>query len=123
MDQNKPTNGQTVQCHAENCRTDTDAKPLKEALTCEVDSALLTFENHNPNTIFLDPSYRVMERQLMEYHYEPVGICKNVPYNRYRAKQIAFVYRYEDELYWCHLPEICWMSFLMEICEKGRVDF
>jgi hypothetical protein len=104
-------------------RTDTDSKPFEEALTCEVNSALLTFENHNPDTIFLDPSYRVMERMLREYRFEPVGICKNVPFNRYRANQIAFVYRYRDELYWCHLPEICWMSFLMEISERNRADF
>lgn len=99
-------------------RTDTDAKSFREALTCEVNSALLTFENHSADNIFLDPSYTVMERLLREYRFEPVGYCKNVPFNRYRSKQIAFVYRYDDELHWCHMPEICWMSFLQEIEEK-----
>jgi hypothetical protein len=98
--------------------SNTDVKSFQEALNCEVNSALITCENHSPDTIFFDPSYRIMEQLLREYHYNPVGICKNIPYNEHRANQIAFVYRYEGELYWCHLPEICWMSFLMEINEK-----
>lgn len=96
-------------------RTDTDAKPFREALTCEINSALLSSGNHSTDNIFIDPSYRNMEWMLRECHFEPVGISRNVPFNRYRANQIAFVYRYEDELYWCHMPEVCWISFLHEI--------
>lgn len=99
-------------------RTDTDVKPFREALTCEVNSALLTFENHSADNIFLDPSYAVTERLLREYHFDPVGISRNIPFNRHRANQIAFVYRYDDEIHWCHMPEICWMSFLQEINNK-----
>lgn len=102
-------------------RTDTDAKPFREALTCEINSALLSSENHSTDNIFIDPCYLSMERMLRECHFEPVGISRNVPFNRYRANQIAFVYRYEDELYWCHMPEVCWVSFLHEIGKAQEV--
>jgi hypothetical protein len=96
-------------------RADTDAKPFREALTCEVNSALLTFENHSADNIFVDPSCAAMERMLRECHYEPVGVSRHIPFNRHRSSQIGFVYRYNDELYWCHMPSVCWMGFLQEI--------
>ena len=99
-------------------RYDTDVKPLREALTCEVNSALLTFGNHSADNIFLDPSFSVTERMLRECHYGPVGISRNIPFNRHQTNQIAFVYRYDDELYWCHMPEVCWMSCLREIEDR-----
>lgn len=105
----------------DDCRTDTDAKSFREALTCEINSALLSSGNHSTDNIFIDPCYRSMERMLQECHFEPVGISRNVPFNRYRANQVAFVYRYEEELYWCHMPEVCWISFLQEIGKIAAV--
>ena len=35
-------------------RTDTDAKPFREALTCEINSALLSSGNHSTDNIFIE---------------------------------------------------------------------
>lgn len=87
---------------------------LKTALLQSVNSALLTLNNHTTDNSFLFQGYRGFERRLEEYNYEPVGVTKNVPYNPYPSEQLAFVYRFEGELYWFHLPKRCWEFLLLE---------
>lgn len=79
---------------------------LRRILRQEVNSAVLTFENHNTDNGFMVSNLTMMSRMLKRNDYEPVGICKNVPYNPHPTEQVAFVYRYDGELYWCHMPAL-----------------
>ena len=95
---------------------------FRDAITNCVNSAMLTYENHNTNNSFLGASYRMVDRMLKMYDYEPVGTSKNIPFCNHSTAQIAFVYRYEDEIYWCHLPEICWKKFLVDIYGSDNLE-
>ncbi|MGN0316955.1 MAG: hypothetical protein ACI4E1_03360 [Lachnospira sp.] len=80
---------------------------LRHALCNSVNSAMLTYENHDTDNGFLSYSLKEMKRGLVRRGYEPVGISRNVPYNKYPTPQVAFVYKYMDEVYWCHMPVMC----------------
>ena len=96
---------------------------LGEILQTEVNSGMVTFENHNNDNGFMDCDIVPFERALKERHYEPVGICKNVPFEPAYAKySVAFCYKYEDEVYWCHLLETIWFSLLSDVYGRKEAD-
>lgn len=96
---------------------------LGEILQNEINSALVTFENHNSDNSFMDCDITTFARLLEASHYEPVGICKNVPFEpSYARYSVAFCYKYEDELYWCHLTEIIWFSLLSDVYGRDKAD-
>lgn len=83
---------------------------LSYALNNEVNSAMLTCENHDADNGFISGSIIELRKGLKRRGYEPVGICDNVPYNKYSTPQVAFVYRFMDEIHWCHMPLVCLRS-------------
>lgn len=96
---------------------------IGEILQTEVNSALITFENHNKDNSFMDCDIRIFNRLLTCKNYEPVGICKNVPFKpAYAIHSVAFCYRYEEELYWCHLTETVWYSLLSGVYGRQKAD-
>ena len=100
-----------------------NSKEIGEILQTEINSALLTYENHNNDNGFLDCDILEFERGLTERNYEPVGICKNVPFAPdYALHSIGFCYRYNEELYWCHLTETLWYSLLSDVYGRNTAD-
>jgi len=96
---------------------------IGEILQTEVNSALVTFENHSNDNSFMDCDIKTFERLLEVGKYEPVGICKHVPFEPAYAKySVAFCYRYEEELYWCHMTETIWFSLLSDVYGRKRAD-
>ncbi len=94
---------------------------IGEILQTEVNSALVTFENHSDDNSFMHCDIKPFERLLEVGKCEPVGICKNVPFEPAYAKySVAFCYRYEEELYWCHMTETIWLSLLSDIYGSKR---
>lgn len=95
---------------------------IGEILQNEINSAFINFENHSNDNSFMDCDVKRFEELLQAPKYEPVGICKQVPFKPAYAKySVAFCYRYKEELYWCHMTEIIWYSLLSKIygCEKA----
>ena len=96
---------------------------IEDILQNELNSALVTFENHSNDNSFMECDIKTFERLLQGNKYEPVGICKNVPFEPSYAKHsIAFCYRYEEELYWCHMTEIIWFSLLSDVYGRKKAD-
>lgn len=88
---------------------------LKEILKTEVNSALVSFENHNADNGFFEDNVIDVEQELNERQYEPIGICKNVPFKSAGIKySVAFVYKYKENVYWCHMPETYWFYLLKQ---------
>lgn len=96
---------------------------IGEVLQHEVNSAFITFENHSNDNSFLDCDAISFEKSLKDSEYEPVGICKNLPFEASYAKySIAFCYKYDGELYWCHLTESIWFSLLSDMYGRKKAD-
>lgn len=95
---------------------------LGRILQNEVNSAAVTFENHSNDNSFLDCGIRDFAAEL-ENGYEPVGICKNVPFKPdYAEHSVAFCYKQDGELYWVHMTEILWFSLLSDIYGRKQAD-
>nr|DAH03591.1 MAG TPA: hypothetical protein [Caudoviricetes sp.] len=98
---------------------------LKELLKTEVNSALLTIKNHNRDNGFFRDTIVEIEKDLNYRQYEPMGICKNVPFEcTVASRAVAFVYKYDGEIYWCHMPETYYHHLLVECygwTEAGKV--
>ena len=96
---------------------------LKEALTNVVNSALLTFDNHDKDNSFLSSRIAEMEKDLRYSGYKPEGICFNVPWNHYPDEQVAFVYECkEEEKYWCHMSRLCWEMLICDAFGYNNAD-
>lgn len=96
---------------------------MGEILQNEINSAFISYENHNNDNGFMDCDINNFERGLIERNYEPIGICKQVPFEAPYAKHsVAFCYKYEEELYWCHLTEIIWYSLLSDVYGRKEAD-
>lgn len=96
---------------------------IVEALQTEINSGMLTVENHCRDNGFFGDTLKECEKELKRRKYEPVGICKNVPFEcAYSSYVIAFVFRYNEEIYWCHLPESYWFKLLKEVYGHLHAD-
>lgn len=96
---------------------------IGEILQNEINSALVTFENHSSDNSFMDCDILIFEKSLKTNKYDAVGICKQVPFKPAYAKySIAFCYKYNDELYWCHMTELLWFSLLSKIYGRKEAD-
>lgn len=87
---------------------------LYEALQNPVDSAILTMRNHSMDNSFLLSKAADIEYHMMSKQYSAVGVSFNVPFSRYRNRQIAFVYEYMDDKYWVHMPETMWLRLMTD---------
>ena len=87
---------------------------LSEALLQTVNSANLTYSNHNSDNSFLRGNLTAMEKILFENGYDAVGISKNVPFSHYKEQQLAFVYEENGEKYWIHIPVIMWLHLVWD---------
>lgn len=96
---------------------------IREALRTEVNSAMLTFENHNRDNGFFEDLVREFEKELQARQYEPIGICKNIPFPCSATKySVAFVFRNNGEVNWCHLPETYWFHLLKQCYGYDEAD-
>ena len=88
---------------------------LKEILKTGVNSALISIKNHEGDNGFFRDTIVEIENDIERRGYVPLGICKNVPFECSSASQsVAFVYKYLDEIYWCHMPETYWHHLLTD---------
>ena len=88
---------------------------LGEVLKTEINSALISCGNHDSDHGFFAANINDVEKNLIAREYEPLGICKNVPFECASAGQsMAFVYKYDDNVCWCHMSEIYWFRLLKE---------
>lgn len=96
---------------------------IGEILQNEVNSACVTTGNHNNDNGFMYPDIINFEKGLKKRGYEPIGISKNVPFKpSYAEYSVAFCYKYNDEIYWCHLTEIVWHSLLSDIYGRKKAN-
>lgn len=96
---------------------------LGEILKTEVNSGMINFENHNADNGFFGDTLNEIEKGLKYRNYEPLGICKHVPFPCSCAgNSIAFVYKYDEEVYWCHMPETYWFHLLRETYGYNEAD-
>lgn len=90
---------------------------LGEILKTEVNSASLTYQNHDADNGFLssDIDDMVMELNDRYSNIEPVGICRNTPFPCSVSNySIGFVYKIDGDTYWCHFTEQLWFSLLSD---------
>ena len=85
-----------------------------ESLTNTVNSGILTFENHTNDNSFVSTEFFHFEKDFLHKGYEPVGVCKNIPYNNYDSPMIAYVFKDNDETVWIHMPERCLVHLLSD---------
>ena len=83
---------------------------LGEILKTEVNSGMINFENHNTDNGFFGDTLNEIEKELKYRNYEPFG------------NSIAFVYKYDEEVYWCHMPETYWFHLLREAYGYDEAD-
>lgn len=96
---------------------------IGEILQAEVNSAMITVQNHDNDNGFLECGIREFTLALRERNYEPIGICKNVPFKpTYTEYAVAFCYKRNDEIYWCHLTETMWYSLLTQLYGRKKAD-
>lgn len=88
---------------------------LGEILKTEVDCALISNRNYDSDNDFFADNINGVEKSLIARKYDPLGICKYIPFECASQNQsLAFVYKYEDDVYWCHIPKIYWFRILKE---------
>ena|GEM_PF-1963205 len=96
---------------------------LKELLRTEVNSALITIKNHDRDNGFFRDTVTEIERDLRSRNYEPIGICKNVPFKcGVSSESVAFVYKYDGEIYWCHMPATYWHHLLTDCFGRKEAE-
>lgn len=100
---------------------------LGEILKTEVNSASLTYENHNRDNGFLYSDIDDVVKALNDRYsdLEPVGICRDVPFpcNAIaNANSVGFVYKVDGETYWCHFTEMLWFSLLSDVYGRKEAD-
>ena len=96
---------------------------LREVLKTEVNSALISCGNHDSDNGFFADNINGVEKKLIAREYEPLGICKNVPFECASAgRSVAFVYKYDGDVHWCHMPEIYWFRLLKECYGYSEAD-
>ena len=88
---------------------------VEDSLTNEVNSALITCNNHSSDNSFISNELHRFVSNLKATSYEPYGICRNVPYNPYDVDEIAYVFKEDDEIRWVHMPKLCWKHLLSDI--------
>lgn len=93
---------------------------LGEVLKTEINSASLTYQNHDADNGFLssDIDDMVMELNDRYSNIEPVGICRNTPFPcnaLFGRSAIGFVYKVDGDTYWCHFTELLWFSLLSDV--------
>lgn len=95
---------------------------VKESLSNQVNSALLTDRNHSCDNSFLSVEFHSFSENLRYRLYEPYGVCKNIPYNPYPAEMIGYVFKEDDEVRWVHMSKRCWLALLTELhgTEKAK---
>jgi hypothetical protein len=92
-------------------------------LQTEINSAMISNKNHDCDNGFLECNVTKFESALVEKGYEPLGICKNVPFKPdYAIYSVAFCYKCNGDVYWCHLTEVMWYSLLNQIYGNKRAD-
>lgn len=92
-------------------------------LQTEINSAMISFKNHDSDNGFLECDVTKFESALVKRGYEPLGICKNVPFKPdYAIYSVAFCYKYNGDVYWCHLTEVMWYSLLNQIYGNKKAD-
>lgn len=80
-----------------------------------VNSAMLTRRNHSSDNGFFGVSKETVVRNLMLRCYEPVGCSFNVPFlGSSKEPQVAFVFEFEGEIRWVHLPKYLWLKYVFE---------
>ncbi len=88
---------------------------LSEALHTPVNSALLTYGNHNADNSFLRRNLAAVEKALREKGCRAVGVSANMPFSAHKEHQIAFVYESEyGEKCWCHMPLVMWLHLIWD---------
>lgn len=98
---------------------------LGEILKTEVNSASLTYQNHDADNGFLssDIDDMVMELNDRYSNLEPVGICRNPPFPCSASHySVGFVYKLEGDIHWCHLTELSWFSLLSDVYGRKEAD-
>lgn len=94
---------------------------LGEILKTEVNSASLTYQNHDPDNGFLYSDIDDMVAVLNDGYsnIEPIGICRNVPFPcSVSEHSVAFVYKIDGDIRWCHFTELLWFSLLSDVYDR-----
>lgn len=98
---------------------------LGEILKTEVNSASLTYQNHDADNGFLYSDIDDVVKALNDRYsnLEPVGICRNVPFPCSTSNySVGFVYKIDGETYWCHFTEMLWFSLLSDVYGRKEAD-
>lgn len=99
-------------------------KPYKDlvtdSLTNEINSGMLTYQNHSNDNGFLYCDFDDFAKALEYSKYEPYGVCRNVPYNTYNDKMVAYAFKEHDEIRWIHMPEAQWRLLLSDIYGREK---
>lgn len=98
------------------CDEPIEVKTIKDSLTIEVNSALLTCGNHCSDNSFICNNLDYFISSFRATNYLPYGVCKNPPYNEYDSPMVAYVFYDEvDEVRWVHMPQKCLLHLLSEL--------
>lgn len=98
---------------------------LGEILKTEVNSASLTYQNHDADNGFLYSDIDDMVEVLNDGYsnIEPIGICRNVPFPcSVSNNSVGFVYKIDGDIRWCHFTERLWFSLLSDVYGRKEAD-
>lgn len=85
------------------------------SLQNKVNDGLLNYSNHTQDNSFFEDSLSETVKKMREREYEPVGISLNPPFPCAAASfSIAFVMRFNEKIYWVHMPETYWLMLLSD---------
>ena len=94
---------------------------IKQSLETQVNSALLTFNNHSNDNSFISNELSTFISNLRNSNYIPYGVCMNPPYSHYDSPMVGYVFYDErDEVRWVHMPKRALLHLLSEI--HGREE-
>ena len=93
---------------------------IEESLTNEINSAMITFENHSKDNSFVDCDLKNFKKYFGYTGYEPYGVCRNVPFNYYPDEQVAYVFKEDEEIKWVHIPKLMWRYLLSDIYGREK---
>ncbi len=91
------------------------------SLQNKVNDGLLNYSNHTQDNSFFEDSLSETVKKMKEHKYEPVGISLNPPFPCAATNfSIAFVMRFNEEIYWVHMPETYWLMLLSDYYGRKR---
>ena len=93
---------------------------VEDSLTNEINSALITCNNHSSDNSFISNELYHFVGNLKVKPYEPYGVCRNIPYNPYDIDMIAYVFKEDDEIRWVHMSKLCWKHLLSDIYGREK---